>query len=451
MGEKKDEPHWLSKATCIPGMLLFGTSTVVIQKIIFSMNSKGAHGVVHPFEKPWFQTDSMFVGMLLCLVVYEINRMTQKYQERQNPPETTAALLEKADDAKGGHWMQYVYVMAPAMCDMAATCTMNIGLLWIAASIWQMLRGSMVIFTAIESIIFLKRRLQKFHWVGISLVVSGLVVVAMAAVFGDQTPGPKTAVSLQVAGILLVFFAQIIQASQIVIEEFLLKDVKCHPFLIVGLEGFWGTIVCSLFLIPIYFIKTKGFHEDTLDSFEMLRNSPGLCVTIFFYVLAILGYNLFGMLVTQCYTAVHRTILEAVRTACIWVVNIFIYYVVSKKYGEKWTLYSLLELGGFGLLMLGLFVYNKVLRIWPSFYDPEPVQTATDPNAAPPGMQTPSTRSAARTNEEFSKDLAAQTGKELMDASGQGVHVVTDEQQPDAETAKLLQGNIHPQGNIQQL
>lgn len=35
--------------------------------------------------------------------------------------------------------------------------------------------------------------------------------------------------------------AQIIQASQIVIEEYLLKNIDMDASLIVGLEGLWGT------------------------------------------------------------------------------------------------------------------------------------------------------------------------------------------------------------------
>ena len=40
------------KNSCIPGMLIFGTSTVVIQKIIFEMKAFGRHEDWHKFKKP---------------------------------------------------------------------------------------------------------------------------------------------------------------------------------------------------------------------------------------------------------------------------------------------------------------------------------------------------------------------------------------------------------------
>lgn len=52
----------------------------------------------------------------------------------------------------------------PALCDMTASSMMNIGLLMTSASVYQMLRGSVIIFTSIASVLFLKRKLRTHHW-----------------------------------------------------------------------------------------------------------------------------------------------------------------------------------------------------------------------------------------------------------------------------------------------
>lgn len=70
-----------TKYSCIPGMLTFGTATVVIQKIILSTNSVTHEGVKQKFSKPWFQTEAMFVGMMLCLVVYEIGECLKRFKK----------------------------------------------------------------------------------------------------------------------------------------------------------------------------------------------------------------------------------------------------------------------------------------------------------------------------------------------------------------------------------
>jgi hypothetical protein len=41
-------------------------------------------------------------------------------------------------------------------------------LLFVAPSVWQMLRGSNILFTGILSVVFLKRRLYAYSWIGMA-------------------------------------------------------------------------------------------------------------------------------------------------------------------------------------------------------------------------------------------------------------------------------------------
>ncbi|KAJ3427161.1 hypothetical protein M0812_26741 [Anaeramoeba flamelloides] len=338
----------------IPGMLLFGTFTVVLGKVIFETEGKGRYGKVHLMAKPWFQTIGMFVGMLLCLLVFEIYRLRTR----------------KLKEAAVTHKKVYYLTMAPATFDLIATSIMNIGLLWIPASIWQMLRGSMVVFSAVFSVIFLKRKLHGYHWFGVFIVVCALVLVGVACIKGDSGNYDKTH---ELIGIFLVVGAQVIQAAQIIVEDHLLHNVKVNPLLIVGLEGLWGSLFTIGIFLPIVGNTPKrwgsGFYEDTIDSLIMLGNGDLLGLNIA-YIFAILFYNMFGMFVTNTFTAVHRTILEAVRTFCIWVTDLIIHYGISTSKGEKWGNWSWMQLGGFVLLMCGMFIYNNVVQI-PGFTYPD--------------------------------------------------------------------------------
>lgn len=375
--------------TSIAGMLLFGTCTVVIQKVIFNLPGKGRKGDTHVFKKPWFQTEAMFIGMFGCLFVYEGMNL-YKYLKRRNSPEgqrllddTKPSVNASASGAKKAppKWKQYVLVIAPAMCDMVATSAMNIGLVWISASVWQMLRGSMVIFSALFSKFFLKRELHASHWIGVGTVAFALLVVAFSALMPSlDAPSESNSddfqatTSQQAIGCTLVVVAQVIQASQIVVEEFLLHEVDLHAVLIVGLEGLWGGLACSLLLVVVNFIP-EPYGEDVLDTLYMLTHNGKIIGTGLAYAAAILAYNMFGMFVTQTTSAVIRTILEGLRTACIWITNLFIHYVVTKdpKFGEAWTQWSYLQLCGFLFLLLGMWVYNGIVRIDGLYYAPKPL------------------------------------------------------------------------------
>lgn len=386
-------PAW-QRAIAIPGMLFFGTCTVVIQKFLFEQTSVGrdCYKNPHKFSKPWFQTNSMFVGMCLALVVYEIMRCLEKAKAQKE--DTLASQLDEsqtseADKANKNHWKFYFYVAGPACCDLLATSLMNIGLLYIQASVWQMLRGSMVLFSSLFCAFILKRPHYPFMWWSVLGIVIALAIVGFAAVASTGV-GKAGVTPGQVAmAIALTVGSQLIQASQIVVEDFLLHDMTCSPVLIVGLEGLWGTIItCTLFL-PIIQNMTgpegNGIHEDTLDTFLMIKNNTTLIVFVIFYVLVILFYNVTGMFVTNITSAVVRTILEGLRTLCIWVVQLIIYYTTKNTdyghkhpdIGEALTPWSAMQLAGFLLLFTGMLTYNKILRL-PFFTYPSDAKPKVD-------------------------------------------------------------------------
>lgn len=141
------------------------------------------------------------------------------------------------------------------------------------------------------------------------------------------------------------------------------------PALIVGTEGAWGTLVCIFFVLPVMQVIPSA--EKTYDTLIMMSNNHNLIWGTAIYIIAILFYNLFGMRVTQQFTAVHRTILESVRTGCIWIAELVIFYYVNNKFGEEWSDWSYLQLGGFIFVLMGTFVYNQVIKI-PSLVDAKP-------------------------------------------------------------------------------
>ena len=173
-----------------------------------------------------------------------------------------------------------------------------------------------------------------------------------------------------IIAICLTVGSQLIQASQIVVEDFLMHDLTASPIQIVGLEGMWGTIFTICIFLPIIQftgnVKSEGngVHEDTIDTFKMIGNNPTILAFVIIYVIVILLYNVFGMYVTSVTSAVIRTILEGLRTLCIWVVELVIFYSTGNPdLGEEWTIFSYMQLAGFILLFTGMLLYNKIIRL----------------------------------------------------------------------------------------
>jgi len=138
----------------------------------------------YKFDHPFFQAAGMFVGELTCLAAFYI-RLAQLRGKKDEDGED---VLDEAEKPENQKWSPTIF-MIPAACDMTGTSLMYVGLTMTSASIFQMLRGSVVIFTGILSVVFLKRKLQRFHWFSMFLVLIGVAVVGLATLIvgGDDS------------------------------------------------------------------------------------------------------------------------------------------------------------------------------------------------------------------------------------------------------------------------
>lgn len=181
---------------------------------------------------------------------------------------------------------------------MTATSCMYVGLTMTYASVFQMLRGSVVIFTGILSVVFLKRKLYVFHWLGMICVLIGATLVGVASVMDSGSNATHVAhpPSNPLVGDILIVGAQIIVAVQMVVEEKLVVGKNVPALQAVGWEGFWGFLVLSCLLVAMYYMPAldglsdgpklsdtdnatsypgAGEHfENSVDAFMMMGQNP---------------------------------------------------------------------------------------------------------------------------------------------------------------------------------
>jgi len=348
------------------------------------MVSVGIDGESKHFQKPWFGTLTMFLGMCIVLVIHFINvaMRAKKVDEKR------IHLLETGNsspvESVPTFWMAAKLISIPAILDLVATGLCFIGLLTVPASVSQLMRASMIIFSAILSVTFLKRKLLGYHWFGVFLCTLAIALVGYANMMAaDTSSGPvdphRPSQSMVLFGMALIVLGQIVQASQVVFEEKLLRGYSIEPFHIVGMEGCVGSIAMILVVFPILYLvpgnDAGNTAENLLDTYAMLQNSKSLQYLVLLYVFSVFTYNMSGMLVTYALSAVHRTMLEASRTAVIWIIDLVIHYWIapSSSYGEVWTVWSWLQLVGFGVLILGQSVYSEIVKIPGFYYPPRPI------------------------------------------------------------------------------
>jgi drug/metabolite transporter (DMT)-like permease len=191
--------------------------------------------------------------------------------------------------------------------------TMYIGLNLTYASSFQMLRGSVIVFVAIFSMIFLQKKLLLREWTGIAFIIIGLTAVGLSDIMGSSTGKDANRTDILI-GDSLIILAQIITASQMVFEEKFVAGLDIPALQAVGWEGFFGFFVLSSLLVPMYFVAAPGGDpnkrvEDAIDAFYMIKHNNLLLVPICGTIVSIAFFNFAGISVTKEMSATTRMVI----------------------------------------------------------------------------------------------------------------------------------------------
>lgn len=241
------------------------------------------------------QTAQMFVGEMGCWLVLGLMNLWNYYAGNNNGGGYTAVNTDEhhADDFDADEdnsdkpdsmlrgW-RVVLLSLPAICDILGTTLMNVGLLLVAPSIYQMVRGALVLFVGLFSVIFLRRRLRIFQWLALVGVVTGVAIVGLAgALWPDEKPSGQAGgttddagdAARALTGVLLIAGAQIFTATQFVLEEWMLENSSIEPIRVVGWEGIFGFTVTVLTMCVLHLAvgRTDAGRYGRFDMVEGLR------------------------------------------------------------------------------------------------------------------------------------------------------------------------------------
>ncbi|CAE7755453.1 SLC35F6 [Symbiodinium microadriaticum] len=365
MAQRKT-PTWLV-VIYVAGMLLTGTVNTLATKVQFGLTSIGLDGTPEVFHKPWFGTFNMLFAMSLVMAVERLGTSLAAACVRPRM-KMEDALLPKSVGSDADRRKKILLVAGPAFSDLLATVLACIGIMYIPASVWQMLRGATLFFTGIFSVTLLKHKLYVFNWIGLLLCITGVVTVGYASVEGEKS-GPGAQDTSSVAfGVTLTLLGQVVQAAQVIAEEYLMKDVDLPAVEIIGYEGLWGVLMMVVVVYPtLWFLPgpDHGHAEDIVDTLTLVKNSQALLCVVMIYLVSCGTFNITGIAVTGALSAVHRMMLDASRTMIIWGFGLFIHYKVDPEspFGEEWTPSSRLQLCGFFVLITGQAIYGEIIRL----------------------------------------------------------------------------------------
>jgi drug/metabolite transporter (DMT)-like permease len=244
-------------------MLLSGAGNTIFLKLqIESRDNEG-----RKFKHPYFGAINVFGAGSIAFIIYLIYKcfMIKSHGSVQKSPDCQRAVRMGKKPTISAFW-----VAIPSCFDFMAIPLMNLGLIMVSASIYQMLRGGLILVTAISSIIFLKARLHRHHWTSLVFIVGGVVIVGISSIRNSEDE------SSSIYGMLLIFLSQLLSAAHWIIEEKILMTHYIHPFRMVGIEGIVALILSIIMVVILYFIHCSGQYcpngraEDAVMAFEQM-------------------------------------------------------------------------------------------------------------------------------------------------------------------------------------
>eukprot|EP00887_Chlorella_sp_A99_P001474 scaffold8.g1474.t1 len=328
------------------------------------------------FKHPALQTAMMFAGEMLCLLPFAARRWWNAEARAARPEEEKE---RRSHNQRRAFWLFSI----PALCDACGTTLLNLGLFYTYASVFQMLRGTLVIFAGALTIVLLKRRLHLQHWraprplpFGMVLICAGAALVGASSIIYDCAKpggggtdhaaapggggggGARRLASLvegegpnagdvdapnPLLGDVLVVLAQLMTATQFIIEEKFLSKYHAPVLFAVGMEGTWGMLLCCA-AVPAL-AAVRGPDGLPLDSaFEAARQIRGSWTLQWTTALMIASI---GRL-----SGASRASIDACRTILIWLFCL----------RAGWERFHMLQVVGFVALVSGTSIYNDLLR-----------------------------------------------------------------------------------------
>ena len=297
----------------------------------------------------------MFFSEFLCLLIYYIKGICIKKKEEQKKK------------------IKFFYFIILSSLNAITEFLNIIILMYLSTSIYEMFYGLLFIFTFISSILYLKTRYYRHHFLSIFIIIIG---VSISGLYRITNKNPSSSYN-PVLGIFLLIIQQIIISFFYVLEEKILKDYDYSPLNVVGLEGIWGTFIYGILLIIFQFIRCDNWNEfyrktlcfsryyefdsyfeDSLFAIEQVLENKIILLLILLYCIGIILYNSSRLTIFKNRSAIFYLIVNNVVR--IFILFIFI-LVLPKELTSENDTFNWLILIGLVIILLGCLIYFEIL------------------------------------------------------------------------------------------
>ena len=341
---------------CMCGSLL----TLYSRNIFYAQDTYEFPGCpIQKFNKPWFATLFMAVGMSLANILYQLFIVFSK-----DPPISFSKV----------HFSMYLHAIVPAAMDIIFSVLYSISILLIGSTFSTIIRFLDLVFATILRKFWLKETLLPYSWISLIVIIIGVILVSIAASINDIG-------SIQINGQFIVaaiiqICAQLASSFKAIREEQLLHQNDIHPVWLCGVEGVYEFVLILFILYPILNFMPKKFGEGLTEDFcaacQMMIHSKTLIGALIVYLFIACLFNTCVMGVQYSSNAIQFIVSENIVNSISWGIDLLIFYTMDgsifgltpkDSYGTEWTNLSYLRLVGVIFIILGSIVYVKFIKL----------------------------------------------------------------------------------------
>ena len=366
--------------------VLAGACNAGFNKYIVSQETLGLK-----FSHGWFLNLVMFVGESMGIPVFYLF-FNKKNSPKENNDDTKyiqgdqqETIKEEVEEEEKKPEINKFLLAIPGFLDTCSTGLANIGLILLPASIYQMLKGSLIILTFLMSKFIVKNKHTWDHYVAIPVSTTGVVLVGLSAYLNadekSEDGGNFSDAKTTLLGIVLMVIAMFILSIQFCFDEHFMRKYSCHPLICIGYEGIFGFFINLLLCIIFYFIKCGSYEdkeeppyfvknmctgdndnvwrpENIVFAFRQLINNSLLSILVPITIIFMASFNIFGVSITKYGSATTRTVTDNCRSFLVW-----IFFLMPFNQKDLIETFNVLQLIGFLLICLGAFIYNGLFKL----------------------------------------------------------------------------------------
>jgi drug/metabolite transporter (DMT)-like permease len=366
--------------------VLAGACNAGFNKYIVSQEALGLK-----FSHGWFLNLVMFVGESMGIPVFYLF-FNKKNSPKENNDDTKyiqgdqqETIKEEVEEEEKKPEINKFLLAIPGFLDTCSTGLANIGLILLPASIYQMLKGSLIIMTFLMSKFIVKNKHTCDHYVAIPVSTTGVVLVGLSAYLNadekSEDGGNFSDAKTTLLGIVLMVIAMFILSIQFCFDEHFMRKYSCHPLICIGYEGIFGFFINLLLCIIFYFIKCGSYEdkeeppyfvknmctgdndnvwrpENIIFAFRQLINNSLLSILVPITIIFMASFNIFGVSITKYGSATTRTVTDNCRSFLVW-----IFFLMPFNQKDLIETFNVLQLIGFLLICLGAFIYNGLFKL----------------------------------------------------------------------------------------